>query len=525
MLANTSPSVDDSLLHTKERGEASGSAASKEEMQQEVCELDDGCGRISYLVEKSKRVELRSYNPSTATSRRFERFIGRQLRYCRWEHNLRLRILHRRGERPINLRHKVIERLSKTNLHKFRILKNKRNAYVSGVLSQRFAAPVQIFIGNVKEYRFRSGLHRYRMNDEMGRDKILFVRNTGKSALSFSVILRIGSKKPDITTQESLSTRKNVPKYQKVFVPESDEVKSQEGRRNQINSVDQFNSSQALTTTSIGHLSLSRTKPLYSPLGFHIPNTDLHNIRNASPDQKRIYWQYTLYQGPSGEKVIVDYCKDKEATELVAQKFLDQQVIGFDIEWKAQASLKQGVRKNVALIQLASEERIALFHIALYPEGDTLENLVAPSLQKIMESSSITKAGVSIKADCTRLRRFMGIDSHGLFELSYLYKLVKYSTDDTKKINKLLVSLAQQVEEHFELPLWKGEVRDSDWTKELTDEQIQCKSFASKFLTSCFSKTLQMQLQIRTQHFTYIISWTINEKASLPYLPYPFMRN
>ena len=89
--------------------------------------------------------------------------------------------------------------------------------------------------------------------------------------------------------------------------------------------------------------------------------------------------------------------------------------------------------------------------------------------------------GVAIKADCTRLRKFLSIDSHGLFELSHLYKLVKFSSGDVKKINKALVSLAQQVQEHLQLPLAKGDVRMSDWSnnQDLTYEQTRCESVNS----------------------------------------------
>ena len=195
----------------------------------------------------------------------------------------------------------------------------------------------------------------------------------------------------------------------------------------------------------------------------------------ASPSGN-IYWQYTLYQGPDGENVKVHYCKNKEASDRIAQLFLDKPVIGFDIEWKAQASAAEGTKKNVSLIQLASEERIALFHIARFGKDSSMEDLVPPTLKKIMETPEITKVGVAVKADCTRLRKFMGIDSRGLLELSHLYKLVKFSSGDVKKINKSLVSLAQQVEEHLLLPMWKGEVRSSDWSEELNFQQIQCKS-------------------------------------------------
>lgn len=208
-------------------------------------------------------------------------------------------------------------------------------------------------------------------------------------------------------------------------------------------------------------------------LRFKIPEAKLKEISLASLENVITYWQYSLYKGPSGEDVKLHYCKSKESSERIAKMFLDQEVLGFDIEWKPQASANEGIRKNVALIQLASEERIAVFHIARFPKYD-LESLVLPTLKKIMESSSITKVGVSIKADCTRLRRFLGIQSQGLLELSHLYKLVKYAEGDVKKINKLLVTLACQVEEHLRLPLWKGAVRSSDWTEELNYEQIRC---------------------------------------------------
>ena len=152
----------------------------------------------------------------------------------------------------------------------------------------------------------------------------------------------------------------------------------------------------------------------------------------------------------------------------MARHFLGRPVLGFDLEWAPQSRARDGVKRNVSLIQLAVQDKIALFHLALFRDDD----FVAPTLKHIMESADVTKVGVSIKADCTRLRNFLHIDSRGLFELSHLYKLVKYSSTDAAKINKRLVSLAQQVEEHLQLPLWKGEVRSSDWSKELGRQQI-----------------------------------------------------
>ncbi len=227
---------------------------------------------------------------------------------------------------------------------------------------------------------------------------------------------------------------------------------------------------------------LSEDLPFSTPLGYHIPKAKLQRAIDAAPSGTAAYWQYTLYQGPGGErdKVKVHYCKSKDSTERISQLFLHEEVIGFDIEWKMNATATDGVKKNVALIQIASEERIALFHIARYPNATDVDDFVAPTFKRIMESANITKVGVSVKGDCTRLRKFMNIEAHGIFELSHLYKLVKFSCGDVKKINKVMVSLAQQVEEHLQLPLWKGEVRSSDWSQDLDYQQIQCEP-------SCFT--------------------------------------
>ena len=208
-------------------------------------------------------------------------------------------------------------------------------------------------------------------------------------------------------------------------------------------------------------------------MSYQIPDSKLGEAMLASRSTAAAYWRYSLFENETGEKVQVHYCKSKETTEGIAQLFLDKEVIGFDIEWKPQAQTTDGIRKNVSLIQIASEERIALFHVARYAVGDTIDDLLAPTLKQIMESDAITKVGVAIKSDCTRLRKFLGINAQSIFELSHLYKLVKYSADDVKKIDKKLVGLSRQVEEHLQLPLCKGEVRFSDWSQELNPEQIQ----------------------------------------------------
>ena len=205
------------------------------------------------------------------------------------------------------------------------------------------------------------------------------------------------------------------------------------------------------------------------------------------------YWSHRLHKGPDGKGIVVHYCRNLSSTEEVARHFLDDEVIGFDLEWKIQAS--NDIQSNLSLIQIANEKRIALFHIALFKPATGLHDFVAPSLRQILESPNITKVGVSIKADCTRLRKYLGINSRGIFELSHLHKLVKYCQSNPKLINKRLVNLSEQVEEHFGLPLMKdGEVRCSNWSRPLNYDQVQYAA-ADPFACICLFNTMDQKRQ------------------------------
>lgn len=196
-----------------------------------------------------------------------------------------------------------------------------------------------------------------------------------------------------------------------------------------------------------------------------------------------LFWNYRSQPGPEGQKPIVHYCRTLQSTENVARHFLDSKVIGFDMEWKAGAFASDTIQNNVSLIQIANEERIALFQVALFKPACTLQDLVAPSLKRLLESADVIKVGVAIKADTTRLRKYLGIDAQSIFELSHLYKLVKYGASEPRLINKRSVNLSDQMEEHFGLPLEKGEdVRCGDWARPLSYRQVQCELYQYKRL-------------------------------------------
>ncbi|KAK7962315.1 uncharacterized protein PG986_003140 [Apiospora aurea] len=213
---------------------------------------------------------------------------------------------------------------------------------------------------------------------------------------------------------------------------------------------------------------------LKTPIPKAIPSNN-----NGSPQkqqqqqqQQRQWWHYYRYSNAQGHNPALIYCRTKEQSQKAAELFLGSPVVGFDMEWPWDAHKRTGLKNKVALIQLASESKIALFHIALH-QGNTVDDLIAPALRAILESPAISKVGVGVmNADFARLIQFFRLDPKGAFELSHLHNLVHYGDEEYDMITTKLVGLARQVEEHLGLPLWKGNTRTSDWSKPLSRDQL-----------------------------------------------------
>lgn len=151
---------------------------------------------------------------------------------------------------------------------------------------------------------------------------------------------------------------------------------------------------------------------------------------------------------------------------------------------------------KVALIQLACERKIALFHIALH-DGQTSEELIAPSLRRIIESANILKAGVAVlNADFKRLENHFQLHPRGAFELSHLHHLITPGSHNPGKATFKLCALSAQVKHHLGLPLYKGSVRTSNWSLPLDDDQkiyAANDSYAGYMLFHCMNaKRLKM---------------------------------
>ena len=200
-----------------------------------------------------------------------------------------------------------------------------------------------------------------------------------------------------------------------------------------------------------------------------------YRLQSIDQTESVQWWSYRLYQDAKEKRVQVMYSKDKAQSEKLAQKFLNDSVVGFDMEWPCfvKNSDNPPLQKRIGLIQVANETTIALFHIGLH-SGKTTDDIIAPSLKKLIEDRNIAKTGVGILgADFARLRRYFGLKPQGAFELSHLDRLVRFAYGPHYLLDTKMVALAHLVENHLGLPLQKDSVRTSNWSKALNQRQIE----------------------------------------------------
>jgi hypothetical protein len=270
------------------------------------------------------------------------------------------------------------------------------------------------------------------------------------------------------------------------------------------------------TPNGAGSNTNKAVEPPLTPLEFNISREQFLAARAAIPGTAASYWSYTMYhrngQNGAEDNVKVHYCESKSTMERVCQEyFLEEDVIGLDLEWMIYAQRTDGPRRNVSLIQIASPSRIALFHIALFKKDS---DLLGPSFRKIMEDPKVSKVGVNIGADCTRLKNFLGVTVQGIFELSHLYRIVKHFPERRKLIHKGLVSLATQVEDQLLLPLYKGPVRSGNWMKRLNPHQINCMRNPRHRLGNTMANHLQIPRRMLMPVYSFTTCSKRNERRS-----------
>ncbi|CAA9962975.1 Ribonuclease H protein [Pyrenophora teres f. maculata] len=154
-------------------------------------------------------------------------------------------------------------------------------------------------------------------------------------------------------------------------------------------------------------------------------------------------------------KTKVFYSCSKRDSELAARHFLDRHspFVGFAMEWAKDDCSKEGLQQKAGLIQIATQDKVGLFHIGIHP-GKTSEDIIAPSLKRLIEDPRIEKVGVDIwNGNFSRLSRWFGLNPKGAIECSHLYRLVKFGRSKPELVTTRLVSLADQVQDQFRLVL------------------------------------------------------------------------
>ncbi|CAN0157057.1 unnamed protein product, partial [Scytosiphon promiscuus] len=95
---------------------------------------------------------------------------------------------------------------------------------------------------------------------------------------------------------------------------------------------------------------------------------------------------------------------------------LSGKVIGLDIEWEVSAA---GAPANPpATIQLAAGKRVVIFHV-LHGQR-AVPGELPDELVELLEDDKLTKTGVGIKGDCTRLADFYGVQVARVVDLRSL---------------------------------------------------------------------------------------------------------
>lgn len=206
-------------------------------------------------------------------------------------------------------------------------------------------------------------------------------------------------------------------------------------------------------------------------LDYQISPDFLHVATQAPTGSPSSFWSHLLYRSSTGKPITIYLSQKAHTVPDIVKLFVNEPVLGFDMEWESGSRAgKDGIKRCISLIQIASEDKVALFQIAKF-NGDTPAQLMPPSLRTLLESPAIIKAGVNISGDFTRLGKALGVHGRGLCDTSRLYHIVHSAGSPRAKPRKNLVRLADQVEEILSLPLDKGPVRTSRWSSDLSREQ------------------------------------------------------
>jgi len=130
---------------------------------------------------------------------------------------------------------------------------------------------------------------------------------------------------------------------------------------------------------------------------------------------------------------------------LASIEYLSRQsLLGFDTETKP--AFKKGVYNEVALLQLATEDRAFLFRLNKIGLGN--------SLKRILENPEIKKIGVAIRDDIKGLQKLNNFTPGGFVELQDRVKDYGIQDFSLKKISAIV--LGQRISKSQRVTNWEA---------------------------------------------------------------------
>lgn len=154
--------------------------------------------------------------------------------------------------------------------------------------------------------------------------------------------------------------------------------------------------------------------------------------------------------------------------------------LAFDMEWVI--SRRRGHECRTSIIQLAGKSMTVILQLGKFQGWSS--GLIPTPLYEFLINPLIIKLGVGIRNDGLKLLRDFPHQKpylNSYLELSHLVKAVDRERFATEGGSRLL-SLQYIVGTYLDVYLAKGDVRTSDWSKQLSKQQLDCQSVQSQVL-------------------------------------------
>lgn len=142
-----------------------------------------------------------------------------------------------------------------------------------------------------------------------------------------------------------------------------------------------------------------------------------------------------------GEIVVVD---TPEAVDRACEELLAHRIVGFDTE--SRPSFQKGVVNRIALLQLSTEERCFLFRLNKIKFDK--------AILKVLESSKITKIGLSVAGDIRELETLRKFRPKGFVDLQKV--VLEYGITDQSLIRLAAITLGGRISKAQRLSNWES---------------------------------------------------------------------